>query len=631
MKIISYQGGGISLPSTYVDYRKAWYGFLSGSSDDFSSIEDGKQANNFQSGEKGAIGIFTKAMTDQVMEKTLPVDAKGLIDLSVRFNEFIDPYDPSSSLMAYSNILQKLQDSAYQRAMLDDAVKEARKNEAMHGPAIATDGCVWVKQKNKIIKKPVSKLKSSDNVVTVGELAYLRAYNDNFRYNMDAINAVDTATSMKQIQEHINSIVQNIGETESKQSAYVTREQAAQIQGLQGIQQASIDGVYKITVNIKDNREAALKLIDTVYKTLTNNQILYLTVLAKRFGVTAKDKNTQQSIDPVQALLMQFIQGKFKYTTNFELNFDKDQTSMQLGYDIFDKEGKGSSGKGMSDIDSSPVIEFFLQRGEKVPVDIQIGRVHLTGIGTQGRLEDSSGKPLGYVDLNAVVSSGHARGMNTNQMYFGSAKVDNASRNKVVVDGSSLINIALPIDPNSRELKPDFRFFEEATKAQKEVGNITDVNKINQIYRRHGLPNIYTVVNGQVVLTPKYKQFAVMHGFADRSALKETIGEVLDLETTIQKINNDDDLENIVELIRSSSDLNKKYRPTYDTWWSWVPGIGKPDIYEGSVFIPINENPSTYINTKHTIKQNEIMNDAFNNLGKQQKQRNVPPKINWGR
>jgi hypothetical protein len=48
--------------------------------------------------------------------------------------------------------------------------------------------------------------------------------------------------------------------------------------------------------------------------------------------------------------------------------------------------------------------------------------------------------------LTNVDNSEMAFGMDVSQMHFGSARVNDTSKDKVIVDGGSLINIALPID-----------------------------------------------------------------------------------------------------------------------------------------------------------------------------------------
>jgi len=44
-------------------------------------------------------------MTDDVMKDVLPVDGRELIDMSVRFEDYINPYRPSSAKAVYTSIL----------------------------------------------------------------------------------------------------------------------------------------------------------------------------------------------------------------------------------------------------------------------------------------------------------------------------------------------------------------------------------------------------------------------------------------------------------------------------------------------------------------------------------------------
>jgi len=122
-------------------------------------------------------------MTDLVMKETLPVDGEGLIEMSVNFEKYIDPNNPEQARAIYTHILQKLQEATYAKKQNDKAIEEARKNKAMNGPAIATDGTVWVRKNGTITRVDANTLKPSDRVITVAELAWLRAHNEYFRYN----------------------------------------------------------------------------------------------------------------------------------------------------------------------------------------------------------------------------------------------------------------------------------------------------------------------------------------------------------------------------------------------------------------------------------------------------------------
>lgn len=632
MRIVKYQGGGLSLPSAHIDYSQAFLSYLMGNQQEQASSQSVQNgASRFQSDEKGAIGIFTKTMTDEVMKDVLPVDGRQLIDMSVRFDDFINPYDPSSSTAVYSGILQKLQQAKYEKDIYDKAVDSARSRGTLHTPAISADNTVWVKSGNSISKKDVRAVKPTDRLVTVSELAQLRAYNPQFAGDSSTIIAIENSTSMKDIQDTIDEILNSVPSSSTEYTTYGTRQQLL-AQGYQAILGTSIDGIYKLKVSEKSNERAVNYLLKYLYDTLDDNQRAYLTVVAKKANLKAVDQN-KNPMDPVQVLLMEFVQGKYQFDNKYEASFESEQTKALLGENATDKKESGSS-KGLTDVESSAAMDFFLQMGEKQGVQIKIGRVLYQGIGTKSTLVDGSGKPLGGMTLlTNVDTSEMAFGMDTSQMHFGSARVNDTAKDKIVVDGGSLINIALPVDTQALavgEVRPDFKMFQQATKAQKEAQGLTDINKINQIYRKYGLPQIYRLgANGEPELQATYRQFAVLHGYADRSALRKSkLGDDVDLNVTIQKIQDSDDAEGIVNVIKSQ---NAAYKPSKDfpiphPWRS-------DDLYEGSIFIPIYQNPINYLgNSKHTVGNSIKLTEAQHQSERAQtlpQQYRKTPKINY--
>ena len=343
---------------------------------------------------------------------------------------------------------------------------------------------------------------------------------------------------------------------------------------------------------------------------------------------------------------MQFIQGKYETTSTYETSFEKEMTAAAMGYDIFgDKDGsksgsKSGSDKELSDMESNPAMEFFRQIGEKIPVNMQIGRVHLFAIGTRGTLIDENDHPIqGFTDLNGVAGSNMAFGMDVSNAHFGSARINDASWSDVVVNGATLVNVALPVDMQAlqyNEIKPDFTLFDKVTEAQRKVGNIKDPRKVNEIYRSCGLPEIYDVdAQGNAVLRPRYRQFAMMRAYADKDALLPSkLGGEIDFNTTIQQVKDSKQIDRIVKLIRGIGDKNKDYRPSTE-WFDVVPFVDGRNIYEGSIFIPINEDPVTYFtSSKRTAGQvtrgQQAWNYSQNRQPQLRQQRNNPTfKVNY--
>ena len=609
MKILKYQGGGFSLPSTHIDYSNIYMTYLAQKQQNAQANSSASSSSRFQSDEKGAIGIFTKSMTDDVMKNVLPVDGSQLIDMSVRFEDYINPYNPASATSVYSGILQKLQQAKYEKDMYDKAVDKARSEGTIQGPAITTDGTVWVVKNNKMTQKNINQVQPGDRVVTVAELAQLRAYNPQFAGDQSAIVAIENATSMKKIQETINSVLGSIPMSGSKSMLFGTREQLI-AKGYEEVMKTAVDGVYKLTVTEKNNVQAVNALLDFLYTSLDDNQRAYLTLITKKAGLKAVGAD-KKPIDPVYALLMKFAQGKYQYDNEYEVSFEDKQTELLTG-EASGKSKSSSSEKGLDDIEANAATDFFLQMGEKKGVQIKIGRVLYQGIGTKSTLVDGEGKPLGGMTLlTSVDNSEMAFGMDVSQMHFGSARVNDTSKDKIIVDGGSLINIALPVDLQALsvgEIRPDFKMFQQATKAQREAKGLTDIRKINQIYAKYGLAPIYKLgANGEPELQATYRQFAVLHGYADRSALRKSkLGDDIDLNVTIQKVIDSDDAESIVETIK---EFNKSYKPSKDFPLPH-PWRGD-DIYEGSIFIPIYESPISYLGkTKHTVGNSMKLTEA---------------------
>lgn len=609
MKILKYQGGGFSLPSTHIDYSTLYMTYLAQKQQ--NKAEAPSAASAYQSDEKGAIGIFTKSMTDDVMKNVLPVDGRELIDMSVHFEEYINPYRPSSAKAVYTSILQKLQQAKYEQDLYTKAVDNARSKGTLQAPAISTSNTVWVKKGKGITEVDVRNVKPGDRVLTVGEIAQLRAYNPAFAGNQDAILAIEQSTSMKDIQDQIDDALSSIPMSGGTTTTFGTRQQLL-AQGYQEILGTSVEGVYKLKVTQKSNVKAVNAVLKYVYDTLQDNQRAYLTLIAKKAGLSAKGPNNE-SLDPVQVLLMEFVQGKYQFDNDYEATFEKDQTEIMIGELPGSSKSKSkSSEKGLEDIEANATTDFFLQMGEKKGVQIKIGRVTYQGIGTKSTLVDGEGKPLGGMTLlTNVDNSEMAFGMDVSQMHFGSARVNDTSKDKIIVDGGSLINIALPIDLQALsvgEIRPDFKMFQQATKAQREAKGLTDIRKINQIYAKYGLAPIYKLgTNGEPELQATYRQFAVLHGYADRSALRKSkLGDDIDLNITIQKVTDSDDADSIVETIK---EFNKGYKPSKDfpiphPWRS-------DDIYEGSIFIPIYESPISYLGKiKHTMGNSMTLTEA---------------------
>lgn len=603
MKIKKYAGGGVQFAPVIADYSTGILSVLSQSQDTSSSSSTSQSQSLFGSGEKGAVGILNKTMTDALVKDTLPNEAQYIINNTDIFGQYIDPNNPSASTALYSDILQKMQLAKYNKEMFSEAMTKAREKQALKGPAINPDGTVWVKTDKGLGKKYVDDVTPYDNLVTVAELSQLRAYNPNFAFNQDVISTIDNSTSIKEIQDIVNSVISNIEKYETKQDFYGSKDEirnaAKKVEGLRDILSgSSAEGIYKGTIEHSSNTEQAQHLLKYIYSILDPTQKAFLEVLVRKSGIiNVKDEKTGKNVDGVLALLSEFVQGKIHVKNYYTMDFQKDQTDIING-----KSGKSGSGsdQGLEDIKPDPATLFAAEMGEKEVFTIQIGGTRLRTIGTVSNLYDSSGNALDWTSLTEVGKSMFAKTLNVDQAHFGSYKV--SDRDKVQVDGTKLVNMYLPIDTNAKakgELMPNFKWFALAAKLQMQTANMTDINQINRIYQQNGLPAIFTIDGtGKRVVTPQYARFAVMEAYADRKSVpkKDINGKQFDLDLeTVDQVEDDNVVETVIERFKK---INDKYTEskTGALWWA------HPDLYKGMVFIPIKNNPVAAMPTGVTMR-----------------------------
>ena len=134
-----------------------------------------------------------------------------------------------------------------------------------------------------------------------------------------------------------------------------------------------------------------------------------------------------------------------------------------------------------------------------------------------------------------------------NSVTMGGASIDPHAVQNVQVDATNLYVMNLPIDRSSPDgtIKPDLNWMSKIEAIDKVIRdqNITDVNKINQLYKNAGLPVLLND-NGQLN-TKDYCKFGVLNGHALNSAFKEDVA----LDNTVVEIEDETQINNILSII----------------------------------------------------------------------------------
>lgn len=588
MKIKKFSGGGVQFSPASVNYATGVISVLGQTQNTNSSSS---ASSLFSSGEKGAIGLLNKTMSDALIKDTLPNEAQYIINNTDIFGQYIDPNDPSSASAMYAEILQSMQIAKYNKEIFNDAITKARDRQALKGPAINTDGTVWVKTEEGLKKRGADEVKPGDALLTVAELAQLRAYNPNFAFNEETISTIENATSMKEIQDFINSVIRDIGKEEYKFNLYGTKSELMSLPGIfEGIgdvlRGTSSDGIYKGTIEHSSNTDKANSLLSYLYKVLDPNQRAYLEVISRKWGIDVRDEKTGQKINGVYVLLREFVQGKYNTKTVYDADFQKDQTRIVFGKEFVGEEDKDK----LENMKTNPALNFFNETGQKEGFRMQLGSWEIYTVGTVSNLFDSKGHALGWTSMSQVATSMFAPILDISQAHFGGAKI--SDRDKIQVDGSKIVNLYLPVDLEAKarnETRPDFNLLEKATALQRQTAGMTDVNQINQVYQRAGFPSLF--VNdgqGNITLNARYARFAAMHAFADRKVIpdKDVLGNPLEFDNTIQEVDDDSLAETVISRFKQ---INKGYSESRTG--GFLGAFTHPDLYQGMVFIPLLDTP----------------------------------------
>ena len=285
-------------------------------------------------------------------------------------------------------------------------------------------------------------------------------------------------------------------------------------------------------------------------------------------------------------MLGELIQSKITNRTEFTMTIDTPTS----------KTTNGSPKSGTFDaIKLDPVSLLQAGYGQKQTITI------LTGEGGQNGIQiptvsmpivSKDGQSMGVGTLSDVATSGFAGYLDLENVTMGGVRIDPTGFQNVAVNGTQLYTAYLPIDlekySDTGNIRPDIDMLKRLKVAQNEIkeGNITDKNKINQIYQTHKLPAMFDG-NGNVLTN--YQKFALINGAAIQQAFQENaeVAEWLS-ETTDENIVN-----NVLNIIQKGRGKEERIQFNKKNWYNGMFN-SYDHVYKGTIFIPVNEDYFTY-------------------------------------
>ena len=581
--IFKFQQGGSAIPPL-VSYEPAMVTY-DGTSEIDSAAESSKESSD---------------LTDKDLLKMLkdldglPNDMQVLTETLQNFyiDQQYSPFPNTVNIASrYLQALFLMRTANFNRKQYDNAFNIVSNNGGINELAINERGqLVCVNSKGDFKFLLPEQLKDNPGYAPVynAELLKMRAYSPELANNNEVLSIVSNGIGMKSILELVSQAITDLGSTTKVDEGFTSTSSKELLNGLKAFQKASleaskngqnfdgtVDNLYKgklLTQSQAEQAEAALRFI---YRSLTPNAQTLLKV-----------KASQPTEEGAIQMLGELIQSKITNRTEFTMTIDTPTS----------KTANGSPKSGTFDaIQLDPVALLQAGYGQKQTITI------LTGEGGQNGIQiptvsmpivSKDGQSMGVGTLSDVATSGFAGYLDLENVTMGGVRIDPTGFQNVAVNGTQLYTAYLPIDlekySDTGNIRPDIDMLKRLKVAQNEIkeGNITDKNKINQIYQKYKLPAMF---DGNGNILTNYQKFALINGAAIQQAFQENaeVAEWLS-ETTDENIVN-----NVLNIIQKGRGKEERIQFNKKNWYNGMFN-SYDHVYKGTIFIPVNEDYFTY-------------------------------------
>ena len=524
----------------------------------------------------------------------LPNDMQVLTETLQNFyiDQQYSPFPNTVNIASrYLQALFLMRTANFNRKQYDNAFNIVSNNGGINELAINERGqLVCVNSKGDFKFLLPEQLKDNPDYAPVynAELLKMRAYSPELANNNEVLSIVSNGIGMKSILELVSQAITDLGSTTEVDEGFTSTSSKELLNGLKAFQKASleaskngqnfdgtVDNLYKgklLTQSQAEQAEAALRFI---YRSLTPNAQTLLKV-----------KASQPTEEGAIQMLGELIQSKITNRTEFTMTIDTPTS----------KTANGSPKSGTFDaIQLDPVALLQAGYGQKQTITI------LTGEGRQNGIQvptvsmpivSKDGQSMGVGTLSDVATSGFAGYLDLENVTMGGVRIDPTGFQNVAVNGTQLYTAYLPIDlekySDTGNIRPDIDMLKRLKVAQNEIkeGNITDKNKINQIYQKYKL---HAMFDGNGNVLTNYQKFALINGAAIQQAFQENAEVAKWLsETTDENIVN-----NVLNIIQKGRGKEERIQFNKKNWYNGMFN-SYDHVYKGTIFIPVNEDYFTY-------------------------------------
>lgn len=482
----------------------------------------------------------------------------------------------------YLSNLYQIKTLAQNKKKYDEAVATAQKNGAMAEPAISMDGKLIVQNKengslNAISIDKYYKNRDDYAIITVSNLANMRAYSPSLARSQEAIDIINNSMGYEAFQELLSKSTQSLGSSENSRNGFFSVEGQAS-KGLELLQQLSNDDRVQALGSITAKGLYEYKIIDKSQLNQINALTSYITTLLPDRAKTWAAIKTGQS-DKNQAtkdLVFTYLLGRSNNTHTFNINY-KDPTT-KSSTDKSEVTGEIANNTAMKWLRGLGVQNIFtINPGTNYATQVLANTLPLT---------DSSKKYLGSNSVLQQATQGEYVGiLNFNSASMGMQKIDQSNFGKIVLTDGKISSIDFPsIVLDDGTVVPDLsqktsQAKQAADRDIKQLGvDLSDIDSIsanykaiNDIYVKYGLEPAY---NPDGTPTNNWTRFGVINASASNNALGM---DQFDNNELLQTIDDDEIVDNLLQITKEEN-----YDQNNFLW------NGVDHFYRGTVWIPVD-------------------------------------------
>lgn len=534
----------------------------------------------------------------KLTEKDLFDMIKGIDALPNEVTDFIDSMqsvllnptfgDKNKLAMQYTAALKKLKLYSFNKKEYDNAYQRAVETKSLKDAAISTEGYVYALREGAqeyelMTPEQYAQEKEKDKNLTLltnSNLLWMRANLPNMVGKNMILQTVENGISLETVSNYLKDLFVNIGDSKQTNEYFVDSTTKQGMEILKSIASNGPEGYHRI----KEMRQNDKSVNYKVNAALTYMYDMLPTNARVRLKLQTKNKTDKEAADIILAMITRTLDTSTEVTDTFyntkeaiEANKQKakSESSPKLGY-----WGQIQADLGGSDA----VFTLFKDKGEMTVEGKIYGAI--PGMDKDMTLTEFINKSgIGYMlqDKNKINFGSSTLPVNSfNEVMVKSSsngfiailpKKADGSVNLELVDGYTAIMEQLRgLDPNSQQYKDKLK-------------NLISGTPYEKMYDSNGLPN-----------KKYFGHFFIIEGLASSNTKVRQGSEVNNLEeiTNNYIVNRKDEL---LDTYAKGTGVDVDHFDWYNPL-DWASGYTK--IYEGNLYLPINDNPTNAANADKT-------------------------------